>query len=593
MNQDTIRNLCIIAHIDHGKSTLADRLLELTGTVEKRNMKAQMLDTMDLERERGITIKLQPVTMKWKDYVLNLIDTPGHVDFSYEVSRSLAACEGAIVLVDATQGVQAQTLANIHLAQAAGLVLIPAVNKIDLPAAEPDKRAAELAKLVGCGPDEVIKISGKTGVGVEKLLEQAVNKIPTPSGQPDAPTRALIFDSKYDEYRGVTLFVRIVDGSVQQGSELKLMAGDREVLANEVGIFKPDQTKGKSLSAGDIGYIVTNLKSAEEGRVGDTLTSVDHPASSPLPGYREIHPFVFAGFFPASADQFQSLKDSLEKLKLSDSSLIYEPENSQILGHGFRLGFLGLLHLDIIKERLEREYGADLVVTSPSTDYEIVLTDKTIQTIRAASELPDASRVAEIREPWVIGEIVVPTKYVGNVIQLINDVRGIQADTEYLNEDLALLTFEAPVARVLTDFYDRLKSVTSGYGSYNYELSGYRTEDLQKLDILVAGKIVDSLSQIVHRSETMQQGRKILEKLKDLIPRQQFEVTLQAAIGSKIIAREDVKAVGKNVTAKLYGGDVTRKNKLLEKQKKGKAKMKKIGSVDIPPEAFMVLVKSD
>lgn len=592
MTQPNIRNFCIIAHIDHGKSTLADRMLEITGTVERRRMKEQLLDSMDLERERGITIKLQPVTMEWEGKTLNLIDTPGHVDFSYEVSRSLAACEGAIVLVDATQGVQAQTLANIHLAQAAGLVLIPAVNKIDLPAAEPEIAAAEIAKLVGCVPSEVINISGKTGEGVEELLKRAIQKIPAPSGKSEDTLRALIFDSKYDEYRGVTLFVRVVDGEAGQGSTLRLMAGEREILVNEVGIFKPDQTKGESLVTGEIGYIVTNLKSAQEGRVGDTLTSASNQAASPLPGYREVHPFVFAGFFPASADQYQSLKDSLEKLKLSDSSLVYEPESSQILGNGFRLGFLGLLHLDIIKERLEREYGQELVVTSPSTDYEVVLTDGTTQTIRAASELPDASRVEQIKEPWVIGEIVVPTTYVGNVIQLINDVRGIQVGTEYLNEELALLTFEAPVARVLTDFYDRLKSVTSGYGSYNYELSGYRAEDLQKLDILVAGKTVDSLSQIVHRSETNLQGRKILEKLKDLIPRQQFEVTLQAAVGSKILAREDIKAVGKNVTAKLYGGDVTRKNKLLDKQKKGKAKMKRIGSVDIPPEAFMVLVKN-
>lgn len=470
--------------------------------------------------------------------------------------------------------------------------MIPAVNKIDLPAADPETAADELAKLVGCDPSGVIRISGKTGEGVEELLGRAVEKIPAPSGKLESPLRALIFDSKYDEYRGVTLFVRVVDGAAGQGSGLKLMAGQREVLANEVGIFRPNQTKGDKLSAGEIGYIVTNLKSAQEGRVGDTLTLAANPANAPLSGYREVHPFVFAGFFPASADQYQTLKDSLEKLKLSDSSLVYEPESSQILGNGFRLGFLGLLHLDIVKERLEREYNQELVATSPSTDYEVVLTDGKVQTIRAASELPDISRVVEIKEPWVIGEIVVPATYIGSVIQLINDVRGIQVGTEYLNEDLALLTFEAPVARVLTDFYDRLKSITSGYGSYNYELSGYRTEDLQKLDILVAGKAVDSLSQIVHRSETMQQGRRIIEKLKELIPRQQFEVSLQAAVGSKILAREDIKAVGKNVTAKLYGGDVTRKNKLLEKQKKGKAKMKRIGQVDIPPEAFMVLVKS-
>ncbi len=593
MTQDKIRNFCIIAHIDHGKSTLADRLLELTGTVEVRNMKAQLLDSMDLERERGITIKLQPVTMDWQGYTLNLIDTPGHVDFSYEVSRSLAACEGAIVLVDASQGVQAQTLANIHLAQAAGLVLIPAVNKIDLPAADPDKASEELAKLIGCEPNEVIRISAKSGDGVGEILSRVLEKVPAPSGDPAAPLRALIFDSKYDEYRGVTLFVRIVDGAVGQGSELNQMSSDRQVLANEVGIFKPVQTKGEKLVSGEIGYIVTNLKAAEEARVGDTLTSVAEPAASPLPGYREVRPFVFAGFYPVSADQYQSLKEALEKLKLSDSSLTTEPENSQILGHGYRLGFLGLLHLDIVKERLEREYGQELVVTSPSTDYEVKLTDGSEKVVRAASELPDPSRIAEIREPWMMGEIVVPTEYLGKVLTLINDVRGNQGGVDYLNPDLALVMFEAPLAKVLTDFYDRLKSVTSGYGSYSYELTGYKVEDLQRLDILVGGKGIDSLSQIVHRSETYQQGRKVLEKLKEVIPRQQFEVSLQAAVGSKVLAREDIKAVGKNVTAKLYGGDVTRKNKLLEKQKKGKARMKKIGSVDIPPEAFMVLVKQD
>lgn len=593
MRQSLIRNFCIIAHIDHGKSTLADRLLEITGTVEPRKMQDQLLDTMDLERERGITIKLQPVTMNWRGFTLNLIDTPGHVDFSYEVSRSLQACEGAVVLVDATQGIQAQTLANVHLAKEAGLVLIPVVNKIDLPAAQPENAAKELASLVGCKPSEVLLVSAKEGRGVEKLLEEIAAKVSPPEGNPTGALRALIFDSKYDEYRGVTLFVRIIDGEVKTGGELKLMAGSRTLNAIEVGVLKPQPSPGGGLETGAIGYVVTNLKSAAEAQVGDTLTASDQPAGTPLPGYRKVKPFAFAGVYSASADRYHDLREALEKLRLSDASLVFTTEQSQILGSGFRLGCLGLLHLEIVKERLEREYGLELVITSPSTDYRIELAGGEVITIHSAAELPDPSRVKAIYEPWLSGEIVVPNAYLGNVLKLLSEIRGRQSSIEYPGEALVFLKFEAPLAKVITDFYDRLKSVTSGYGTYNYELNDYREGDLERLEILVAGKPVDSLSQIVYRGEAFRQGQKILLKLKELIPRQQFEVSLQAAIGSKIIAREDIRPVGKNVTAKLYGGDVTRKNKLLEKQKKGKAKMKRIGQVDIPPEAFMVLVKTD
>ena len=593
MNQDHIRNFCIIAHIDHGKSTLADRMLELTGTVQKRDMQAQLLDSMDLEREKGITIKLQPVQMAWKQHQLNLIDTPGHVDFSYEVSRSLAACEGAILVVDAAQGIQAQTLANVYLAIEAGLEIIPVLNKIDLPAAEPERVAGEVAVLLGCKPDDVLRVSAKEGTGVPELLDAVVAQVPAPKGDAAAPLRALVFDSIYDEYRGVILFLRIVDGRLTKQAALKLMSSGHTGLAVDSGIFRPKQTSMPELEAGQIGYAVTNLKSISEARVGDTVTLASAPAKEALPGYRAVKPVVFAGFFTASAEQYPELKDALEKLKLNDAALVYQPESSQVLGFGYRVGFLGLLHMEIIKERLEREYGLDMVVTTPSTDYIVQTTDGQEYSLRSAAELPDISKVETISEPWITGEVVVPGAYVGAVIQLINRIRGIQKHMNYIDESLALINFEAPLANVLTNFYDSLKSITSGYGSFNYELADYRVEDLVRLDILVGGELVDSLSAIVHREEAYGRGKAIVEKLKDVVPRQLFEVSLQAAIGSKIIARENIKAMGKNVTAKLYGGDVTRKNKLLQKQKAGKKRMKKVGKVEIPAEAFMVLVRSD
>ena len=568
-------------------------MLELTGTVEKRAMQAQLLDSMDLEREKGITIKLQPVRMAWKDHSLNLIDTPGHVDFSYEVSRSLAACEGAVLVVDCSQGIQAQTLANVYLALEAGLEIIPVLNKIDLPAADPERVAGEVAKLLGCDPDSILRVSGKTGEGVTEVLDAIVEQVPAPKGDATAPLRALIFDSVYDEYRGVILFLRIVDGSLAKGQEIKLMATRAEGLAVETGLFAPQQTPTPELAVGQIGYVVTNLKSISEARVGDTVTVHGVGATDPLPGYKAVKPFVFAGFFPSSGEQYPDLKDALEKLKLNDAALVYEPESSQVLGFGYRVGFLGLLHLDIVRERLEREYGLDMVVTSPSTDYQVTTTTGEMTTVRSAAELPDPSRIDSIAEPWIAGEVVVPNNYVGGVIQLINRIRGIQKNLSYLDEQLALISFEAPLANVLTDFYDDLKSLTSGYGSFNYDLADYRPEKLVRLDILVGGTMIDSLSMIIHRDEAYRAGKQIVEKLKEVIPKQLFEVSLQAAIGGKIIAREDVKAMGKNVTAKLYGGDVTRKNKLLDKQKAGKKRMKRIGKVDIPAEAFMILVSKN
>ncbi len=592
-NMNNIRNFCIIAHIDHGKSTLADRMLEITGTVEKREMKQQLLDSMDLEREKGITIKLQPVQMAWQNHVLNLIDTPGHVDFSYEVSRSLAAVEGAILVVDAAQGIQAQTLANVYLALEANLTIIPVLNKIDLPAANPDKVAKEVANLIGCEPGEILRISAKDGTGVEALLDKLVEEIPAPRGDENKLLRALVFDSVYDEYRGVILYVRVVDGSLKKGDALKMMFSGQNTLAIDVGHFAPTMIADSEIPCGQIGYICTNLKSISEARVGDTVTTEKNPSDTPLDGYKKIKPYVYAGFFPVSGEDYPVLKDALEKLTLNDASLQYDPETSKVLGFGFRLGFLGLLHLEIVKERLEREFNLQLVVTNPSVDYKVKTTNNEEIELKSAADLPDVSRILEISEPWINGEIIVPSTYLGSIIQLINSVRGIQKNLSYIEKELALVSFEAPLANVLTDFYDDLKSISSGYGSFNYDLSGYRVEDLVRVDILVGGEMVDSLSVITHRSESLSTGRKITEKLKEVIPRQLFEVSLQAAIGGKIIAREDVKAMGKNVTAKLYGGDVSRKNKLLDKQKKGKKRMKKIGKVDIPAEAFMVLLKKD
>lgn len=592
MSQDHIRNFCIIAHIDHGKSTLADRLLELTGTVDKREMKEQLLDRMDLERERGITIKLQPVRMDYKGYQLNLIDTPGHVDFSYEVSRSLEACEGAILVVDATQGMQAQTLANVYLAIAADLKIIPVMNKIDLPAADVQRVGAEIVSLLGCKFEDILQISAKTGMGVDAVLEKVITDVPAPKGEISKPTRALIFDSYYDDYRGVVLYVRVVDGQIKKGEHIKMVATDSNGIALEVGALKPDMLPTKSLETGEIGYIVTNLRSTREAKVGDTVTLIVHKASIPLPGYQDVKPFVYAGFFPESNEQYQELKDAIEKLSLSDSALQYELENSPVLGFGIRVGFLGLLHMDIVRERLEREYNLDLVVTNPSTDYQVTLHNGTEVDIKSAADLPDPATIKEIREPWIRGEIVTPQDYLGAIIQLITNKRGIHKNLSYI-EERVVVNFEAPLANLLTDFYDQLKSITSGYGSFNYELSDYRVEDLVRVDFYVAGEKIDALSLMTHRSEAASVGRDIVARLKDVIPRQQFPVSLQAAIGGKFIAREDISAYRKDVTGYLYGGDVSRKKKLLAKQKRGKERMKRFGKVDIPSDAFTVLLKRD
>lgn len=592
MNQDHIRNFCIIAHIDHGKSTLADRLLELTGTVEKRNMKAQILDKMDLEQERGITIKLAPVRMKYKDYELNLIDTPGHVDFSYEVSRSLEAVEGAILVVDASQGIQAQTLSNIYLALAADLTIIPVLNKIDLPAADVERVSGEVIKLLGCKKEDILLISAKTGQGVDQVLERVVSDVPPPSGGATQQTRALIFDSYYDDHRGVILYVRLVDGQIAKHDSIKMMATGATGSALDVGFLGPEMKPLARLATGEIGYIVTNLKSAHEAKVGDTIT-INSASPEPLPGYKEIHPFVYAGFFPSSNEQYQELKDAIEKLSLSDSSLQYAAENSPVLGFGVRVGFLGLLHMDIVKERLEREYDLDLIVTNPSTDYEIKMTSGTELDIKSAADLPDVSEIAEIREPWIKGEIVGPVEYVGSVLQLVMTARGIQKKLDYVDAQLAVIEFEAPMANLITDFYDQLKSLTSGYGSFSYELADYRVGDLVKLDFYVANEKIDALSIMVHKSEAERVGRRAVEKLKEAIPRQQFKVSLQAAVGGKFIARADISAFRKDVTTGLYGGDVSRKKKVLAKQKRGKQRMKRFGKVDIPSEAFAVLLKRD
>lgn len=592
MNQSNIRNFCIIAHIDHGKSTLADRMMEITGTVSKRDMKSQLLDSMDLEREKGITIKLTPVRMKHDEIELNLIDTPGHVDFSYEVSRSLAACEGAVLVVDASQGIQAQTLANVYLAMAADLTIIPVLNKIDLPAADVPRVSAEIINLLGCDESDILKISAKTGEGVPEVLDAIVQRIKPPAGNPTAPTRALIFDSYYDDYRGVILYTRVVDGAIKKGDTIEMLATDADGLALEVGSLAPSMTSQSQIGTGEIGYIVTNLKTTRDARVGDTVTVRRSHATEPLPGYQHVKPFVYAGFFPVSNEDYNDLKEAVERLSLSDSALQFEPENSPVLGYGVRIGFLGLLHMEIIRERLEREYNLDLVVTNPSTDYQVTLTNGEELDIKSASDLPDVSKVVEIREPWITGEIVVPKDYIGAVIQLIVNKRGQQKNLSYIDER-ALVSFEAPLANLLTDFYDQLKSVTSGYGSFNYELRGYQAEDLVRVDFYVSGEIVDSLSLMLHRSEAQRVGREVVAKLKEVIPRQSFQVSLQAGIGGRFIAREDISAYRKDVTGYLYGGDVSRKKKLLAKQAKGKKRMKRFGKVDIPSEAFTVMLKRD
>ena len=614
MNSANIRNFCIIAHIDHGKSTLADRMMEITGTVEKRQMKSQLLDSMELEREKGITIKLTPVQMKYKGYELNLIDTPGHVDFSYEVSRSLQAVESAILVVDATQGIQAQTLANVYLAIEQNLTIIPVINKVDLPAADVERVSSEIINLLGCDPSEIIPVSAKTGLNVEKVLDRIIEYAPAPNkSSVDASlknsatlpasssavlptstpeTRALIFDSYFDDYRGVVLYVRIVDGSINKNAAIEMLATKTSGIALEVGILKPEMSLKDSLNEGEVGYIVTNLKTTREAKVGDTVTLKKAPAKNPLPGYKNVLPFVYAGFFPVSNDQYKDLKEAIEKLSLSDSALRFEPENSPVLGFGLRIGFLGLLHMDIIKERLEREFKLDLVVTNPSTNYEVTLNSGEELEIKSAANLPDASTISEIREPWVKGEIILPVSMIGNVLQLIVEKRGLQKNISYL-EDRALIDFEAPMANLLTDFYDQLKSLTSGYASFNYEINGYRAEDLVRVDFLVGGEKMDALALMCHRSEADALGRSITKKLKEVIPRQNFEVALQAAIGARIIARETIGAFRKDVTVKIHTGDRDRKAKLLEKQKRGKARMKRFGKIDIPSEAFTVMLKRD
>ena len=592
MSQSNIRNFCIIAHIDHGKSTLADRMMELTHTVEKRDMKSQLLDSMDLEREKGITIKLAPVRMHYKGIDLNLIDTPGHVDFSYEVSRSLEACEGAVLVVDASQGIQAQTLANVYLALAADLTIIPVLNKIDLPAADVPRVSAEIINLLGCSEDDILKISAKTGEGVTEVLDAIVERVTTPQGDAKQPTRALIFDSYYDDYRGVILYTRVVDGAIKKGDTIEMLATGAHGIALEVGALSPAMKEEPSIEPGEIGYIVTNLKTTRDAKVGDTVTVRRSHSDQPLPGYQNVQPFVYAGFFPVSNEDYNDLKDAVEKLSLSDSALQFEPENSPVLGFGVRIGFLGLLHMDIVRERLEREYNLDLVVTNPSTDYQISMNDGEELDIKSASDLPLVTKIKEIREPWIKGEIVVPQDYIGAVIQLIIAKRGLQNNLSYIDER-ALISFEAPLANLLTDFYDQLKSVTSGYGSFNYELDEYRAEDLVRVDFYVGGEMVDALSIMCHRSESMALGRMITKKLKEVVPRQSFEVSLQAAIGGKFIAREDIGAYRKDVTGYLYGGDVSRKKKLLAKQARGKKRMKRFGKVDIPSEAFTVMLKRD
>ncbi len=592
---NNIRNFCIIAHIDHGKSTLADRMLEITGTVEQRKMKAQLLDRMDLERERGITIKLTPVSMKYQGYRLNLIDTPGHVDFTYEVSRSLAAVEGAVLLIDASQGIQAQTLANLYLALEQDLTIIPVLNKIDLPAADVPRVTKEVVKLLGCDPSDIILASGKTGEGVTNILQAVIDRIPSPEGDSEAVPRALIFDSNFDEYKGVVAYVRLVDGKLHKGDKIKLLATKAVSEVLDIGVFKPDYHSTGVLETGEIGYIVTGFKSVTECRVGDTMTLAQTTSVPSLKGYHEVKPMVFAGIFPREGDDFGKLRESIEKLTLNDSALIYEPEQSQALGLGFRCGFLGLLHLEIVQERLRREYGLELIVTVPSVAYQVYNKSQGEPLIvRSPQMLPDPSKIDQIKEPWVKLDIVTPKAYIGGIMTLVQERKAIYITTEYLDEDRLVLHYEIPMATILTNFYDRIKSVSSGYASINYEYLEYRLTDVVRMDILVAEEPVESLALIVYRDEAFRRGKEIVETLKETLPKQMFVIKLQAAIGSQIIAAERIAALRKDVTAHLYGGDVSRKRKLLEKQKKGKKKMMSAGkgSVEIPSDTFVKLLKN-
>lgn len=594
---DKIRNFCIVAHIDHGKSTLADRLLEITNTVAKRDMEAQILDSMDIERERGITIKLTPTTMKYnykgEEYTLNLIDTPGHVDFTYEVSRSLAACEGAVLIVDATQGVEAQTLANVYLALDNNLEILPVINKIDLPSADVDRTRKEIEDVIGIPADIAPAVSAKDGTNVEEVLKQVIEYIPAPKGDENAPLKALIFDSYYDNFKGAVSLVRIVDGSVKKGDKIKFFTTGAEYDVVEVGIFTPKTCETEILRAGDVGYISASIKNVSETKVGDTITRVDNPATTALPGYKEVQPVVFSGIFCVDGAQYDDLKEALEKLKLNDASLEYTPEVSQALGFGFRCGFLGLLHMEIIQERLEREFDLDLITTAPTVSYEVYKTNGEMVVVSNPADLPNPASIAEIKEPMVKVEMFTPPEYVGELMKLCQEKRGIHLDLQYLDATRCQLIYKIPLNEIIFDFFDQLKSCSHGYASMDYEIIGYEPSSLVKLDVLLNGDVCDALSLIVHKDKAYQRGRAICEKLKEVIPRQLFEIPIQAAVGSKVIARETVKAMRKDVLAKCYGGDVTRKKKLLEKQKKGKKRMRQIGSVEIPSEAFMSILKID
>ncbi len=604
MDQAHIRNFSIIAHIDHGKSTLADRILELTHTVAAREMRAQLLDSMDLERERGITIKAQAVRVFFtardgETYQLHLIDTPGHVDFTYEVSRSLAACEGALLVVDASQGVEAQTVANTYLAVDSGLELIPCLNKIDLPGAEPERVAGEVSELIGEAPEGILQISGKTGEGVAEVLEELVARVPPPSGDPDGPPRALIFDSEFDQYRGVIAYIRVVDGTFRKGEPIRAMAAGTEADIDDIGFFSPQMMPTDQLAAGEVGYLITGLKDVTQLRVGDTLTTRPRPgahpsggeASEPLPGYRDVKPMVFCGLFPIDSDDYPDLRDALEKLTLNDAALSWEPETSDALGFGFRCGFLGLLHMDIVRERLEREYDLELLATMPSVEFDVTLTNGEELEVHNPSDMPDPGTIAEIREPFIRASVIAPKEFVGAVMELCQERRGEHAGMHYLSPERVQMTYDLPLAEIVLDFFDQLKSRTRGYASLDYELSGMKPSDLVKLDVLLAGDPVDALSMVVHREKAYEMGRALTEKLRKRIPRQQYDVPIQAAIGSHVIARETVKAFRKDVIAKCYGGDITRKKKLLEKQKEGKRRMKQVGRVEVPQEAFLAVLE--
>jgi GTP-binding protein LepA len=598
VNRANIRNFCIIAHIDHGKSTLADRLLEETGTVTHRDMTEQLLDSMDLERERGITIKLQAVRMQYQaqdgqEYELNLIDTPGHVDFTYEVSRSLAACEGALLVVDAAQGVEAQTLANVYLAVEHDLVIIPIINKIDLPAADPDEVKREIQDVIGLDPDDAILASAKTGVGVTEILEAVVERIPPPAGSVEAPLRALIFDSHYDAYKGVVAYVRVMDGTIRTDEPLYLMAAEKKIEAIEIGVFRPNMRPVKELLAGEVGYVATGLKTVRDSRVGDTITSATRPAPSALSGYEPANPMVFAGLYPLAGEDYPLLRDALDRLKLNDASVVYEPESSVALGFGFRTGFLGLLHMEIVRERLEREYDLELLITAPSVEYHVRKTDGTELKVDSPSQLPTTVEIEEIQEPWVEATVFIPPNHIGTIMELVQARRGSLAQMDYVSDQRVMMKYDMPLSELIVDFYDELKSRTQGYASLDYHYSDYRPGEVVKVDLLVAGAPVDALSIIVHRDKAQAMGRSLVDKLREVIPRQLFEVPIQAAIGNKVVARETIRAMRKNVLAKCYGGDVTRKRKLLEKQKAGKQRMKRVGNVEIPPEAFTAVLRLD